>query len=281
MDNTNNSKSSMIREHKRKRPIDSSETNQGEDMANIYDINNNNFDDASYNCAINNLLEGTEKFRSKEHKEELKGPCSRLIENEYSSTSLVEQLLQVHVLDKINYNASINAVRKRDKCFICESTIMGAFKLQCNRCKLEYHPNCLRITEKVFYSIEVFYCYFCIVKNSNLKLVYKSASALLYCICRTSNEDRFMIGCDNCDEWFHGDCIKISEMRASVIEKFYCKKCKNKDPGLEIVYKEGNFVSGAISFEYVKEEQSINQAINKTISKTRRYRMTYDNKKLR
>ena len=32
----------------------------------------------------------------------------------------------------------------------------------------------------------------------------------LYCVCRGPNEG-FMIMCDKCDEWFHGDCVRISE----------------------------------------------------------------------
>lgn len=60
----------------------------------------------------------------------------------------------------------------------------------------------------------------------------------LYCICRTSDTSRFMIGCDNCNEWYHGDCISITEEYAKKIKKFYCLICREKDPSLEIQYKE-------------------------------------------
>lgn len=36
----------------------------------------------------------------------------------------------------------------------------------------------------------------------------------VYCICRTSESDRFMIGCDACEEWYHGDCINVTEREA-------------------------------------------------------------------
>jgi cpG-binding protein len=59
-----------------------------------------------------------------------------------------------------------------------------------------------------------------------------------YCICRTSDTNRFMIGCDNCNEWYHGDCISITEDLAKKILKFYCLLCRNKDPSLQIRFKE-------------------------------------------
>ena len=39
----------------------------------------------------------------------------------------------------------------------------------------------------------------------------KSEEEELYCICRRPfDEKRFMIGCDGCEEWFHGDwCVDL------------------------------------------------------------------------
>lgn len=60
----------------------------------------------------------------------------------------------------------------------------------------------------------------------------------LYCICRKADTNRFMIGCDKCEEWFHGDCISITQEFAKRIQHFYCLMCREKDSKLEIVYKE-------------------------------------------
>ncbi|RWS25121.1 CXXC-type zinc finger protein 1-like protein [Leptotrombidium deliense] len=60
----------------------------------------------------------------------------------------------------------------------------------------------------------------------------------VYCICRTSDTSRFMIGCDKCNEWYHGDCISVTEVYAKTIKKFYCLICREKDSSLEIKYKE-------------------------------------------
>lgn len=44
-------------------------------------------------------------------------------------------------------------------------------------------------------------------------------------------------GCDNCNEWFHGDCIRITEKMAKAIREWYCRECQEKDPKLEIRYR--------------------------------------------
>ncbi|XP_059588981.1 CXXC-type zinc finger protein 1 [Alligator mississippiensis] len=59
----------------------------------------------------------------------------------------------------------------------------------------------------------------------------------VYCICRKPDINCFMIGCDNCNEWFHGDCINITEKMAKAIREWYCLQCREKDPSLEIRYR--------------------------------------------
>ncbi|CAB0044321.1 unnamed protein product [Trichogramma brassicae] len=58
-----------------------------------------------------------------------------------------------------------------------------------------------------------------------------------YCICRSSDSSRFMIACDSCEEWYHGDCINITEKEAKHIKQFFCAKCKEEDPTLQTRYK--------------------------------------------
>ncbi|XP_078003883.1 CXXC-type zinc finger protein 1 isoform X2 [Phascolarctos cinereus] len=62
-------------------------------------------------------------------------------------------------------------------------------------------------------------------------------NAPIYCVCRKPDINCFMIGCDNCNEWFHGDCIKITEKMAKAIREWYCLQCREKDPKLEIRYR--------------------------------------------
>lgn len=46
----------------------------------------------------------------------------------------------------------------------------------------------------------------------------------LYCVCRRPYSG-FMIGCDECEEWYHGQCIGISESKADRVDKYVCVRC--------------------------------------------------------
>ncbi|KAL7398340.1 hypothetical protein ABVT39_008131 [Epinephelus coioides] len=59
----------------------------------------------------------------------------------------------------------------------------------------------------------------------------------VYCVCRKPDINCFMIGCDSCTEWFHGDCIGVSEKAAKAIRVWYCPSCRDKDSSLEIKYR--------------------------------------------
>ena len=56
-------------------------------------------------------------------------------------------------------------------------------------------------------------------------------SALLqndvFCICRGPDKGDFMIQCDECREWFHGDCVKVTEAEAAMIDVYLCINCIN------------------------------------------------------
>ena len=51
----------------------------------------------------------------------------------------------------------------------------------------------------------------------------------VYCICRKPAGSRFMIECDTCKEWFHGDCVDQSESGAEDIQIYACPGCRKKD----------------------------------------------------
>lgn len=58
-----------------------------------------------------------------------------------------------------------------------------------------------------------------------------------YCVCRSTHSNGFMIGCDNCEEWYHGNCIGITEKAAKYIEQYYCVRCREEDPDLVTKFK--------------------------------------------
>lgn len=45
-----------------------------------------------------------------------------------------------------------------------------------------------------------------------------------YCLCRRPYSG-FMIGCDECEEWYHGSCIGITESKADRFDKYVCIRC--------------------------------------------------------
>lgn len=47
-----------------------------------------------------------------------------------------------------------------------------------------------------------------------------------YCLCRGPDDHRWMIFCENCEDWFHGECINLDKgIGESLIEKFICPNC--------------------------------------------------------
>lgn len=87
--------------------------------------------------------------------------------------------------------------------------------------------------------------------------IIEGENAPLYCICRKPDINCFMMydqkekhvllrselfpfcmlisifstdsGCDNCNEWFHGHCINITEKMAKAIREWYCMKCRGNN----------------------------------------------------
>jgi len=56
------------------------------------------------------------------------------------------------------------------------------------------------------------------------------------CLCRKPYDDsQFYIGCENCEDWFHGRCIGVLQAEAENIEEYVCPNC---DPNSKL-----NFVN--------------------------------------
>lgn len=46
-------------------------------------------------------------------------------------------------------------------------------------------------------------------------------SFLLFSLCR------FYVGCDLCNNWFHGQCVEITESESKKLSEFICKECQH------------------------------------------------------
>uniref|UniRef100_A0A2M4A664 Putative bromodomain-containing protein n=1 Tax=Anopheles triannulatus TaxID=58253 RepID=A0A2M4A664_9DIPT len=50
----------------------------------------------------------------------------------------------------------------------------------------------------------------------------------MHCICQTPyDKSKFYVGCDLCNNWFHGDCVGISEEKSKAITEYVCNECKH------------------------------------------------------
>ncbi|XP_050054752.1 nucleosome-remodeling factor subunit NURF301 isoform X3 [Aphis gossypii] len=64
----------------------------------------------------------------------------------------------------------------------------------------------------------------------------KSKKEKIMCLCRTPyDSSKFYVGCDMCQNWFHGSCVGITVQMSKRITEWYCPECKrSKDP--EVLY---------------------------------------------
>ena len=68
------------------------------------------------------------------------------------------------------------------------------------------------------------------LSESNLKS--ETIEETIYCICRKGERPN-MIGCDHCDEWYHKECLKLSNKEFQQLTKkdWSCPSCE-KDKGI-------------------------------------------------
>ncbi|PCH33586.1 hypothetical protein WOLCODRAFT_135204 [Wolfiporia cocos MD-104 SS10] len=57
----------------------------------------------------------------------------------------------------------------------------------------------------------------------------------LYCVCKTRyDEDRVMIACDRCDEWYHTQCVNMPDLEVDLVDQFICPPCVESNPHLHL-----------------------------------------------
>lgn len=65
--------------------------------------------------------------------------------------------------------------------------------------------------------------------------------SMLYCICRRPYDQRKMIACDQCDEWYHFDCVNIS----SAPRIYVCPACN--------LHPEGDTCAPSVPIAYERQ----------------------------
>ncbi|XP_076809805.1 nucleosome-remodeling factor subunit BPTF-like isoform X1 [Clavelina lepadiformis] len=126
----------------------------------------------------------------------------------------------------------IEEVPSKKKKMICTSTKLYCicktaydetrFYIGCDLCMNWFHGQCVGISEKKAKTMETWVCKECAKEQD-------TPQQELYCLCKTPYDDaQFYIGCDVCQDWYHGDCVGISEDEASSIESYTCPRCKKE-----------------------------------------------------
>lgn len=66
----------------------------------------------------------------------------------------------------------------------------------------------------------------------------------LWCVCKQPHNNRFMICCDKCEEWFHGTCVNVTKSMGKEIEKqakkWHCPNCRTNAGGSVVIKKDSN-----------------------------------------
>lgn len=97
------------------------------------------------------------------------------------------------------------------------------FYIGCDLCSNWFHGSCVGISENKAQTIDAYTCPDC-------KRQQESTVEELYCLCRTPyDESQFYVGCDRCQDWFHGKCVGISQKEADTMDVYLCPKCQQQD----------------------------------------------------
>jgi len=109
---------------------------------------------------------------------------------------------------------------KKDRMYcVCKTKYDPAkFYVGCDICSNWFHGSCVGITPKMSKKMSEYVCDECRSAKENDEI---------YCLCRQPYDDsQFYIGCEKCEDWFHGRCVGILQSEAENIEEYVCPRCE-------------------------------------------------------
>jgi len=116
--------------------------------------------------------------------------------------------------------------------------------IECSKCDDWFHDECLGLSESEVNDIRTFYCPKCTDKDRTLKIDYfrnppQPQNYEMYCLCG-GPENGAMIECYKCNDWFHDDCLGVTESDLKMILLYFCKSCRDSDTrdSLKVVYRD-------------------------------------------
>lgn len=76
-----------------------------------------------------------------------------------------------------------------------------------------------------------------------------------YCLCRGPDDHRWMIACDVCEDWFHGECVGVDKaVGEALIVRYVCPRCTD-DKGVNVTrYKKTCSLEGCFQAARVYDE---------------------------
>ena len=122
-------------------------------------------------------------------------------------------------------------------CRYGESGIM----INCEKCNEWFHDECIGLSGEEINNIIEFYCIECLNKDTHISIKYKipplSSQRNLYCYCNEA-ESGLMLECTKCRNWFHQECVNLSNSEINEILLYYCESCVESNSNLKIIYKD-------------------------------------------
>ncbi|XP_052262825.1 nucleosome-remodeling factor subunit BPTF-like isoform X2 [Dreissena polymorpha] len=151
-----------------------------------------------------------------------------------SSAQVAEQKARKKKQKLISTGGTTKSLNPRQRLYcICKTPYdESRFYIGCDLCSNWFHGECVSITESQSKFIDSFVCEDC-------KKQQEVATEELYCLCRTPyDEARFYVGCDRCQDWFHCECVGITQKQADELDQYLCPNCLRKDQEDPINQKE-------------------------------------------
>lgn len=95
----------------------------------------------------------------------------------------------------------------------------------------------------------------------------------LWCICKQPHNNRFMICCDGCEDWFHGKCVNITKAMGQQMEEqgieWRCPNCiKKAKPPPKTKGGESKLIQSKLDSELMSTSMKSSPAATKESSKT-------------